>query len=646
MNTAYTVVDPSQAADFGLEALKRWPNHNRLMYQTHRTLMWAGRILEGKEIADQYSRLYPEDDLLVRARQACAEGRRADVEAIYASLDPNDNPLSVRWHILKLLGHEKQATEVLRPLAHPGVPYMLSSYLHYNTFDPGPFPEVMAVLEREGVDRPPAVDIPFKCPTPEQTSIAVLPFVNMSTDADNEFFSDGISEEILNVLASIPDLKVAARTSAFAYKGTNTKIAEIAQELGVNHILEGSVRKSGNQVRVTAQLIKVDDGFHLWSDNYDRELTNIFVIQDEIANSIADALKVSLNLSSGAAGNLTGTQSIEAYEHYLRGMSLWHVRTVPTLKQALEEFDTAISLDSGFAKAHAGLALTWAVIEGYVTINLEESQKKSIEAADKALSLDPNSVEALAALGSIAITQFRYSESLEYFDRAIELNPSFSTAYQWKAGLFLVKGDTQSALNEYQQAWILDPRSRITGNNLAVTLHYLGRKEEARKIAGDVLSFAPDFPEVSKILMHMAISDGDCESVEKYGNHLVDVLSKTTNSTPVYIDICQSEDPDLRARGIETILSWPGYEFSLPEDATLSYPEDLVFMLVSLGEFEAALEIARKNRDYYGHVVLTRLRNDRSANGLKFYCDPRVQELIEQTDVPPLEGEDICKGVS
>ena len=479
-----------------------------------------------------------------------------------------------------------------------------------------------------------------------QNSIAVLPFVNMSTDADNEFFSDGISEEILNVLASIPDLKVAARTSAFAYKGTNTKIAEIAQELGVNHVLEGSVRKSGNQVRVTAQLIKVDDGFHLWSDSYDRELTNIFVIQDEIANSIADALKVSLNLSSGAAGNLTGTQSIEAYEHYLRGMSLWHVRTVPSLKQAIEEFDAAISLDPGFAKAHAGLALTWAVIEGYVTINPEESQKKSLEAANKALSLDPNSVEALAALGSIASAQLSYSKSLEYFDRAIELNPSFSTAYQWKAGLFLVKGDTQSSLNEYQQAWILDPRSRITGNNLAVTLHYLGRKEEARKIAGEVLSFAPDFPEVSKVLMHLAISDGDCKSVEKYGNHLVDVLKKTTNSTPVYIDICQSEDLELRARGIETILSWPSYEFSLPEDATLSYPEDLVFMLVGFGEFEAALEIARKNRDYYGHIVLTRLRNDRSANGLKFYCDPRIQELIEQTDVPPLEGEDICKGVS
>ncbi len=186
----------------------------------------------------------------------------------------------------------------------------------------------------------------------------MLPFVNMSTDAENEFFSDGIAEEILNVLASIPDLKVATRTSAFAYKGTNTNISRIAEELGVKHILEGSVRKSGNQVRVTAQLLKADDGFHLWSANYDRELTNIFAIQDEVAGSIADALKVSLKLTSGVAGNLTGTQSIEAYEHYLKGMSLWHVRTVPSLQQAIGEFEPALVLAEKTSDYYSHIVLT------------------------------------------------------------------------------------------------------------------------------------------------------------------------------------------------------------------------------------------------------------------------------------------------
>jgi TolB-like protein/Tfp pilus assembly protein PilF len=480
-------------------------------------------------------------------------------------------------------------------------------------------------------------------PSNDDKSVAVLPFINMSDEAENEYFSDGISEEILNVLASIPNLKVAARTSAFAYKGTNTNISQIARELGVNHILEGSVRKSGNQVRITAQLIKADDGFHLWSANYDRELNNIFAIQDEIAGSIADELKVSLELEKGATGNLTGTISIDAYEYYLKGMSLWHQRTVTSLRQSIEAFGKAISLDPDFAKAYAGLALSWSVIEGYVTINLEESLKKAFTAAKKALSLDPDNVEAMVALGNIAKDKFQYAEALDYFEQAIKLNPSFATAYQWTGGLYLAMGNTEAALVNYQKAWDLDPRSRITGNNFAVTLQYLGRRQEATAMANQVFRFAPDFPEISKVLMHLAISAGDCKAAEQHGNYLASVLNKTFNATPVYVDICQPADPQARADAIKTMLSWPSLEFSSPDDATLSYPEDIVFMLVGLGEFEPAAILTERKRDYYSHIVLTRLRNDRSANGTRFYCDPRVQKLFEEAGIPPMEGENACE---
>jgi TolB-like protein len=640
---AYSVLDNSQAADFGLQALQRWPNHNGLMYQTHRTLLWAGRILEGKELAERYSLLYPDDDMLVRARQACAEGRRADAEAIYDSLDPNDNDdRSSRWHILKLLGEKQQAVEVLRPYAESGVPHMLASYLHYRTFDPSPFPAVMAVLNREGIRRPPAVDIPFKCPPAEQTSIAVLPFVNMSTDVENEFFSDGIAEEILNVLASIPDLKVAARTSAFAYKGTNTNISKIASELGVNHVLEGSVRKSGNQVRVTAQLIKADDGFHIWSETYDRELTNIFAIQDEIAGSIADALQVSLKLKSGAAGNQTGTRNIAAYEHYLKGMSLWHERTVESLHQSIDEFNLAISLDPGFAKAYAGLALTWTVIEGYVTIDPDKSLASASAAANRALALDPENVEALAALGSVATAQFDYEKAISYFDQAISLNPSFATAHQWYASLLLNKGEPEEALTRVRQAWNLDPLSRIIGNNLAETLLLLGRWQEAISVAQEVIDFAPDFPQSLRVMMHLALVSGDCESVGRHGNRLVALLKKEVNATPVYLDICQSADPGLRRAAIETLLSWPSQSFYANDVAILSYPEDLIVMLVNLGEFESALLQADRDADYYSHVVLTRAGDMRTANGIKFYCDPRFQAILEKFGIPPVAGRNIC----
>jgi TolB-like protein/Tfp pilus assembly protein PilF len=634
----------AEGAEVGLKAVQRWPGNNNILYQAHRALMWAGRFEEGRKLAEQYRSANPSESMIVQARQACAEGRRDEVELLLENYIPNDYyATSNRWHLLKLLGEEQQSADVLKPYADSGVPFMLASWLTYTKFDPSPFPALVAVLEREGVQRPPRVEMPFQCPPPEQTSIAVLPFVNMSTDAENEFFSDGIAEEILNVLASIPDLKVAARTSAFAFKGTNTKIAEIAEELGVNHVLEGSVRKYGNQVRVTAQLIKAEDGFHLWSANYDRELTNIFAIQDEIAGSIADALKVSLKLESGEAGNLTGTNSIEAYERYLKGMSLWHERTVASLQQSIEEFNAAIALDPNFAKAYAGLALTWTVIEGYVTIDQQTSYQKVLEAANKALAIDPENVEALTALGGMASGQFRFSDSREYFRRAIELNPSFATAHQWTGNMSLRLGNTEAAVESLQKAWSLDPRSRIVAYNLADALKLLGRYREAAEIGAELIRFAPDFPEARKLLMNLAIISGDCPSAEKYGNHLASLLNKEVNATPVYLDFCRAENSAARADAIASILSWDsGLLFASPDSPVLSYPEDLVFMLVEKAEFDAALVVAEKNKIYFSNTVLTRPRNYKSANGVKFYCDARFQQLVTQAKIPPMEQKVAC----
>ena len=633
MNVAYSVLDPSEAADFGLEVLQRWPNNTGLLYQTHRTLMWAGRILEAKELADRFGRLSPQDNVLVPARQACAEGRRADAEAIYDAISPDDiDGRSQRWHILKLLGREREAAAVLLPYANSGVPYQIASWLNYDQFDPTPFPAVMAVLKREGVNRPPPVDIPFKCPPPEQTSIAVLPFVNMSTDADNEFFSDGIAEEILNVLASIPDLKVAARTSAFAYKGTNTNISKIAEELGVNHILEGSVRKSGNQVRVTAQLIKADDGFHLWSENYDRELTNIFAIQDEIAGSIAAALKVSLELEGSSAGNLTGTKSIEAYEHYLKGMSLWHQRTAISLHSAIEAFDAAASIDPQFAKAYAGQAIAWGVIYSYANLPLEETAPKATRAANRALSLDPENVEAIAVLGLIARNEFRYADSSELFKRAMELNPSYASAYQWYGGMLGDMGDPEAGLAMYQKAWGLDPRSRIIGYNLAWRLHGLGKFQQARKIAAQVYQFAPGFPEIQNTLLTFNILSGDCDKAGRYGDELATNLKKTINSTQLYLQLCQTKDAAMRAAAIDSMLAWPEIDFSNPGNPSLSSDYDLISVFTEMGEFDAAWELIDKSVDK--PPTLTWLRTRTTHNGIRMQCDPRVVTAVVQLKIP------------
>ncbi len=466
-----------------------------------------------------------------------------------------------------------------------------------------------------------------------QKSIAVLPFVNMSKDADNEFFSDGIAEEILNVLASIPDLKVAARTSAFAYKGTNTNISQIAKELGVNHILEGSVRKSGNQVRVTAQLIKADDGFHLWSANYDRELTNIFAIQDEIADSIAQALKVTLQLESGATGNLTGTNSLEAYEHYLKGMSLWHQRTAISLTNAITEFEAAAAIDPNFAKAFAGQAITWSVMDGYTTQTFAETGPRMTEAANRALSLDPESVEAITAEASNARYELRYADAISLYEKAIKLNPSFATAYQWYAGTLGEMGDPDASLLMYQKAWSLDPRSGIIGVNLAWQFVVMGRFEEGEDIALQVLGFAPEFPEILNTMFLLKIMRNDCNAAKKYVDKLASVLKKPAHTPQVYLDLCQRDDPALRESAVQTILAWPDVDFANPDNPSLSYSYDLVDLFAALGEFEAAWVTLERYSDDL--TTLAWQRSQTTENSIRLQCDSRVQDLLNQKGIPP-----------
>ena len=482
-------------------------------------------------------------------------------------------------------------------------------------------------------ESPPAIAEPLAVVEHEPTSIAVLPFVNMSTDTDNEFFSDGIAEEILNVLASIPDLKVAARTSAFAYKGTNTNISQIAEELGVNHVLEGSVRKAGNQVRVTAQLIKADDGFHLWSANYDRELTNIFVIQDEIASSIADALKVTLALESGSTGNLTGTNSIEAYEHYLKGTSLWHERTATSLHNAIKEFEAAASIDPQFAKAHAGLAIGWQVISSYTELSWESTRLKSMDAANTALSLDPDNVESLASLGSIAGYDFRFKEAFDYFDRAIALNPSYPTVYQWYGGVLILSGDSEAAQIKIEKAWDLDPRSRVIGVNLGWHFYHLGSNGDAIRIAEQVISLAPDFPDGLSLMFHLKLLAGDCVAARPYGDRLAELLKKETNSTQLYIDLCQDDDPALTAAAIETMMAWPGLGLPNPEEATLSWPGELILIFTEMEEYDLSLKLIENNVTDY--EMIASLRIDKSINSIQLQCDARFQKLVEQSGLPP-----------
>lgn len=321
-------------------------------------------------------------------------------------------------------------------------------------------------------------------------SIAVLAFADLSADKDQEYFADGISEELLNLLARIDGLQVAARTSSFKFKGSQADIGEIGTALGVEHVLEGSVRKAGNQVRITAQLIKTADGFHLWSESYDRELDNIFAVQDEIAAAIVQALKLKFDLGTAAAGR---TQNTEAYDHYLRGRELARAPTRSGLLRAVEHYEKAVALDPNFAAAYAGIADAWVWLEDYGGVKSSESFPRAEQAAKRALQIDPASAEAHAAM---AFVLDRYHDdsvgAREAFERTLRLNPNYVTAYNLYADTLYDLGEFERSLDNRRRAVELDPLSVFFRSRLANTLTNLGRLDEARAILDELFEEFPD----------------------------------------------------------------------------------------------------------------------------------------------------------
>jgi len=330
--------------------------------------------------------------------------------------------------------------------------------------------------------------------TPE-LSIAVLPFVNMSSDPEQEFFSDGISEELLNMLAQFPGLRVAARTSSFQFKGKNQDIATIADTLNVAHVLEGSVRKSGTKLRITAQLIKADDGFHLWSSTYDRELDDIFAVQNEIAGAISDALKVKLALDA-ASGNAQPPSMIQAantqaYEAYLRGRQLIHRRGRESLEDAVRYLDRALRLDESFAPAHAHLAIATTLLlespSSYGELSLEEVRRRAIPHFERALELEPNLAEAHGGLALISMNSGDLTSAIAYAHRALELNPSYIDAMNWLYLALANLGQYEEQEAVYKRIFSVDPLSIIGRLNYGGWLAGHHDIEGAHKVADELL---------------------------------------------------------------------------------------------------------------------------------------------------------------
>jgi TolB-like protein len=310
-----------------------------------------------------------------------------------------------------------------------------------------------------------------------EKSIAVLPFVDMSEKKDQEYFSDGLSEELLDLLAQVPELQVAARTSSFFFKGNAEDVAAIGQKLRVSHLLEGSVRKAGSKIRVTAQLIRAVNGYHIWSKTYDRDVKDIFKVQDEISGAVVDALKIQL-LSSRPIINRHQTDNTEAYSQYLLGNQLRDHDTPESNDLARTAYQKAIALDPHYAAAYSGLAdAEWRLAD--TRTNNPDDYARAAAAAEKAIALDPNAPEGYWARGQLRyVYYYDWSGARSDFDKALSLEPNFGPAGVDRAGLLATLGHLPDAINALRQITTRDPLSGPAWRRLASLLMDEGRFSE------------------------------------------------------------------------------------------------------------------------------------------------------------------------
>src|SRR6266705_641033 len=322
-------------------------------------------------------------------------------------------------------------------------------------------------------------------------SIAVLPFDNLSGDPQNAYFSEGVQDEILTRLAKIAELKVISRTSTQRFKSVPSDLRQIAQQLGVANILEGSVQKANDQVRVNVQLINALTDAHLWADTYDRKLNDIFAVESDIAKTIAETLQARLTGSEKSSIAKTPTVNPEAYELYLKGRFFWNKRTGDDLRKSIEYLKQAIAKDPGYALAYAALADSYGLLRFYGGASPNESIVPATAAAKKALELDDSLAEAHASLGLIATEELEIHRGVSELERAVQLNPNYATAHHWLSLALTALGQSDRSITELKRALELDPLSMVINADLSIGYLYARRYDEAEAQARKTLEIDP-----------------------------------------------------------------------------------------------------------------------------------------------------------
>ena len=446
-------------------------------------------------------------------------------------------------------------------------------------------------LRAPGVTTPPAAT-PATPVASAAKSIAVLPFVNMSADPENEYFTDGIAEEIINALTKIQALRVASRTSSFAFKGKNQDIRRVGEQLNVGTVLEGSVRKAGTKLRVTAQLVNVTDGYHLWSERYDRELQDVFAIQDEIAENIVKALRVVLSDAEKRAIEKAPTDNVQAYDYYLRGRQFFHQFRRTGIQFARRMFERALEIDPGYALAYAGAADCCSFLYMYW-----DASKSNLETADgysrKALELDPELAEAHASRGLTVSLSKRYEEAEREFATAISLNPQLYEAHYFSGRTSFQQGKFEDSIRHFAEASRIRPEDYQTAMLISMPYAGLGRDAEMQAALRHGLQV---------VERHLELNPDDARALYLGGIALAQVGER------------------------ERALEWADRALALDaEDSGVLYNVACVQALC--GERDRALDLLEKAiQNGFGHREW--LENDSDLQVLR--AEPRFQAMLQR----------------
>ena len=611
-------------------------------YQAQRAFLWDGAIEEAKEAAVQYLRVNPPDDpesYLVAARDACAAGDRTRAERAAVELAAKyPDADGLRWLVLQLLGRKEEANRLLAPLDRPNPPYQISSFLVYPYFDASAFPNISAVLEREGVDRPPPVEIPFACPPADETqnaerSVAVLPFTDLSAAGDQQYFADGIAWEILNVLNRTEGLKVAAQTGSFQYRDNTASPAAIGSALNVAHLLTGSVRKQGGRLRITAQLIDVRDGAQMWSENFDRTGADVFEIQEDIATAVAEEFLGTISVDALPDDRFSGTNNPEAHNHYLRGLSIYTERGNGTFsedhyKSAADATRIAIDLDPDFSNAKGLLAL---ILAADVQFDFDPPPEVAEAAVERALESDPNNALAFMAHSIVKRSRRDFLGALAEAERAVAAAPENGEALHHLGGMRTLVGDCEGGAKSGAKAWRLDPYKVVYAQYYGGELHCLGRYEEADRIYREGMDLNPTGFGIPLLridtLLALGLIEVAFEEMEKLEAKLDAIEDDKHPFLQTYYEykcrfLAIAGEKDQGRELYNTISNWTS-------------PAYRVAALVALGDLDEAISVLEAWDDGTGATALIWLARVAAPVHPELRNDPRYVAWLEENGLTP-----------